>query len=56
MKYLNAKTMLLLAIAGVVGVFFIFDLGQYLTLDYLKQQQAAFDSLYRQHRFTMLGA
>lgn len=55
MKFFNAKSLLLLAIAGVVALFFIFDLGQYLTLDYLKQQQAAFDSLYQQHRFTMLA-
>ncbi len=56
MKFLSPKTLLLLVIAGVVAAFFIFDLGQYLTLDYLKQQQAAFDSLYQQNRFTMLGA
>jgi pyruvate/2-oxoglutarate dehydrogenase complex dihydrolipoamide dehydrogenase (E3) component/uncharacterized membrane protein YdjX (TVP38/TMEM64 family) len=56
MKFLNAKTLLLLLIAGAIAFFFIFDLGQYLTLDYLKQQQAAFDNLYRQHRFTMLSA
>jgi pyruvate/2-oxoglutarate dehydrogenase complex dihydrolipoamide dehydrogenase (E3) component/uncharacterized membrane protein YdjX (TVP38/TMEM64 family) len=56
MKFLNPKSLLLLAIAAVVALFFVFDLGQYLTLDYLKHQQAAFDSLYQHNRFSMLGA
>lgn len=56
MRQRTTKLLLLLAIAGMVVAFFVFDLGQYLTLDYLKQQQAAFDDLYQQNRFASLGA
>lgn len=56
MKQRTTKLLLLLAIAGMVVAFFAFDLGQYLTLDYLKQQQAAFDELYQQNHFATLGA
>jgi len=33
----------------LIAAFFIFDLGRYLTLDYLKSQQAAFDTYYVEH-------
>ncbi len=56
MKILNPKFLVLLAIAALIAAFSIFDLGQYLTLDYLKQQQADFDRLYQQQRLTMLAA
>lgn len=56
MKQGTTRLLLLLAIAGMVAAFFIFDLGQYLTLDYLKQQQASFNQLYEQNRLAMLGA
>lgn len=56
MKQRTPKLLLLLVIASMVVAFFVFDLGQYLTLAYLKQQQASFDQLYQQHRLTVLGA
>ncbi len=56
MKQGTTKRLLLLTIICLVIVFFAFDLGQYLTLDYLKQQQTAFDHLYQQNRLAMLGA
>ena len=40
----------------IVGLFFYFDLGRFLSLDYLKQSQARFQQLYEQHRFAVLGA
>lgn len=40
----------------IVGLFFYFDLGRFLSLDYLKQSQARFQHLYEQHRFAVLGA
>lgn len=40
------KKVLFAVIAALIAAFFIFDLGQYLNLDYLKSQQAALDSLY----------
>ncbi len=33
-------------VAGLVAAFFIFDLGHYLSLDYLKQSQSSFAELY----------
>lgn len=50
----RSKIVLLLVIAGLVAAFFIFDLGQYLTLDYLKSKQQAFDAYYRENRLTTL--
>jgi pyruvate/2-oxoglutarate dehydrogenase complex dihydrolipoamide dehydrogenase (E3) component/uncharacterized membrane protein YdjX (TVP38/TMEM64 family) len=37
---------LLLAVVALIACFFIFDLGRFFNLDYLKSQQAALDSLY----------
>lgn len=51
----RVKIILLLAIIGFVVVFFAFDLGQYLTLDYLKSQQQSFGEYYRQNRLLTLG-
>lgn len=50
----NPKFILLLVIAAVVAVFFIFDLGQYLTLDFLKSKQQEFDVYYQQNRLATL--
>ncbi|PLX88585.1 MAG: pyridine nucleotide-disulfide oxidoreductase [Desulfuromonas sp.] len=50
----TSKILLLLAIVGLVTAFFIFDLGQYLTLDYLKSKQQAFNAYYQQNRLTTL--
>lgn len=38
------KLILLTVLVAAVGAYFIFDLGQYLTLDQLKSQQAALES------------
>jgi pyruvate/2-oxoglutarate dehydrogenase complex dihydrolipoamide dehydrogenase (E3) component/uncharacterized membrane protein YdjX (TVP38/TMEM64 family) len=45
------KTRLIVAVAIVAAVaaFFVFDLGRFLTLDYLKSQQAAIDAQFRAH-------
>lgn len=52
---MNAKKGLLLTlIAALIGSYFLFDLGQYLSLDYLKQQQAAFDHLYQDSPWLVL--
>uniref|UniRef100_UPI0035698133 TVP38/TMEM64 family protein n=1 Tax=Hydrogenophaga sp. TaxID=1904254 RepID=UPI0035698133 len=40
------KIVLLLAVLFGIGAFFYFDLGHFLSLDYLKQSQAAFAELY----------
>ena len=56
---MNSKLIKKLVIVGVILVliilFKIFDLGQYLTLDYLKEQQAAFASLYTAQPVMVIG-
>jgi pyruvate/2-oxoglutarate dehydrogenase complex dihydrolipoamide dehydrogenase (E3) component/uncharacterized membrane protein YdjX (TVP38/TMEM64 family) len=46
----KAKTIIILSvIAGFVGAFYYFNLGQYLTLEYLKGQQAEFSVFYKEN-------
>ncbi len=56
---MNSNLIKKLVIVGIILVliilFKIFGLGQYLTLDYLKEQQAAFTSLYNGHPVTVIG-
>ena len=54
MKTQKGKLALLAVVAVLLAAFFVFDLGQYLTLDYLKEQQQAFNAYYRDHRFSTL--
>jgi len=48
------KIILLILIVLLIAVFFIFDLGQYLNLDYLKSQQSRLDSWYRDNPITLI--
>jgi dihydrolipoamide dehydrogenase len=50
------KLLLLLLIALAIGAFFAFDLGRFLSLDYLKSQQAAFAAIYAEHRLATLAS
>ncbi|WP_440997966.1 FAD-dependent oxidoreductase [Arhodomonas sp. SL1] len=43
------KILILAVIAGLVGAFFALDLGQYLRLEYLQSQRAAFEAVYAEH-------
>ncbi|QTR50950.1 FAD-dependent oxidoreductase [Candidatus Thiothrix anitrata] len=43
---MNQKTLLITALLSAVAAFFIFDLQQYFSLDYIKAQQAAFAAHY----------
>lgn len=56
---MNSKLIKKLVIVGVILVliilFKIFGLGQYLTLDYLKEQQVAFTSLYTAQPVMVIG-
>ena len=53
---MKKKLILLGGLVVIVIVFFQLDLGQYLTLDYIKAQQQQIDEYYRQHRvLTLLG-
>jgi uncharacterized membrane protein YdjX (TVP38/TMEM64 family) len=55
MKVKKSKLIVLLVIALLVAAFFIFDLGRFLTLDYLKSQQRAFDLYYADHSLLTIG-
>ena len=55
MKSRKTRIILLLFIILLVWVFFAFDLGQYLTLDYLKAKQRAFDAFYAEHRLATIA-
>jgi pyruvate/2-oxoglutarate dehydrogenase complex dihydrolipoamide dehydrogenase (E3) component/uncharacterized membrane protein YdjX (TVP38/TMEM64 family) len=50
------KILLLVALVAGIGAFFAFDLGRFLSLDYLKQSQAAFADLYASHPWQVAGA
>ena len=43
-------------VVALVVAFLWFDLGRYLSLDYLKAQQAGIDAFYRQHPLAVLAA
>ncbi len=50
------KIALICAGLAAVALFRYFDLGQYLTLAYLKESQAHFSRLYGAHQFTVIAA
>ena len=50
------KALLFIIITALIASYFAFDLGQYFSLDYLKEQQSAFDSLYADKPIMVLGA
>ncbi|MCJ2163961.1 MULTISPECIES: TVP38/TMEM64 family protein [unclassified Pseudodesulfovibrio] len=50
------KLLLMSVIAVLIVFYFIFDLGQYLSLDYLKASRERFQLLYDDHALLMLGA
>lgn len=49
------KALLLVVIAALIAAFFAFHLGDYLSLDYLKDQRSAFQSLTTAHPAAVLG-
>ncbi|MCW9025111.1 MAG: dihydrolipoyl dehydrogenase [Gammaproteobacteria bacterium] len=52
---MNKRLYVLLIIAGLVSCYFIFDLGQYLNLEYMKGRQAELESLRQQYPLQMAG-
>ena len=50
----TTKISILVVIVVLIASFFIFDLGQYLTLSYLKSQQQVFNNYYQHNRFSTL--
>ncbi|MGE0084171.1 MAG: TVP38/TMEM64 family protein [Desulfococcaceae bacterium] len=51
----SSKIIILLIIAAVFAVFFIFDLQQYLSFAYLKSSQEMFQSYYADHRLITIA-
>ncbi len=49
------KVILVLLIVAIAAVFFIFDLGQYLTLSYLRESREKFSLLYRENSMMVIG-
>jgi pyruvate/2-oxoglutarate dehydrogenase complex dihydrolipoamide dehydrogenase (E3) component/uncharacterized membrane protein YdjX (TVP38/TMEM64 family) len=52
---MNKKILILLAIIAAIAAFFIFDLGRFLSLDYLKQSQQGFAELYQSNPLLVIG-
>ena len=50
------KLLLIVVLATLVAAYFFFDLGRFLSLEYIKQQQAGFEALYRQRPWPVIGA
>lgn len=51
---LNTRLLVIMLVLALMTSFFVFDLGQYLTLDYLKSQRGAFLEFYAENRLTTL--
>lgn len=49
------KLAIVAVIIALIVVFYVFDLGQYFTLSYLKASKEAFAGLYAQHRVLVIG-
>ena len=52
----NLKQIIILVIAGVLGVFFYLDFAQYLSLEYIKEQQTNFLEFYKENTLLAMGA
>ena len=50
------QLLILFAFLALIAAFFAFDLGQYLSLSYIKQRQADFGALYAQRPAFVIGA
>ncbi|NOX27203.1 MAG: dihydrolipoyl dehydrogenase [Gammaproteobacteria bacterium] len=51
----KGKIIVIAVIAGLIASFFIFDLGQYFTLEYVKSQREAIDLYYQENPFKVAG-
>lgn len=50
------KLAIIVLIASAIAAFFYFDLGSYLTIENLKEQQGAIDAYYQDNPLTLIGA
>lgn len=49
------KLAIVAVIATLIACYFIFDLGQYFSLEYLKASREKFQNLYAEHTFAVIG-
>lgn len=49
------KSAVVLALVALVAAYFIFDLGQYFSLEYVKASREEFQALYAEHAILVLG-
>jgi dihydrolipoamide dehydrogenase len=54
-KTLISRLLLFCLIAALVAAYFVFDLGQFFTLDYLKERQYEFISFYQKNQLLTIG-
>jgi len=54
-KSATMKLGLVLLLLLAAALFIYFDLGRFLTLEYIKESQASFQQLYQQHRFSVIA-
>jgi uncharacterized membrane protein YdjX (TVP38/TMEM64 family) len=50
------KVIVVAAVAGIIGAFWIFHLGDYLTLSYIRESQERFAALYSGHTISVIAA
>ncbi len=50
------KIIIIVIIIGLVALFRIFNLGDYLTLSYIKESQAGFQQMYSEHAIAVIAA
>lgn len=50
MKINKGKIVMVLAVGALIGLFYFYDLGRYLTLDFIKENQNNFQEYYSQNR------
>jgi len=51
----KSRLLLLVIVAAAIAAFFYFDLGRFLSLEYLKNQQAVFSAYYADHRWQTIA-
>lgn len=49
------RVAIIAVIAALVACYFVFDLGQYFSLEYLKASREKFQALYEEHTFAVIG-
>ena len=55
-KKLIQRIVIIGVLVGIVALFFIFDLGQYFTLEYMKESQVKFAQYYEENSVLVVGA